>query len=122
VEDEIAIALHEGDVLAVARSHEVADAQIFAGRDVRTLEVLARDAVDCQHVEIDPTLVVSDPEESALTPAGTPAVLADPALVGVVVSDRTYTVSAEEGGGGRGVDATGVVHEVVVHAEAGDQW
>src|ERR1700736_6044474 len=65
-------------------------------------------------------LSVTDPEESGLSPAGSPAVLADPAAQVVVVTDHLYAVATYLLAGDVRVDAAGVGIEVGVDAEGGD--
>ena len=71
------------------------------------------------HLRVDAAIAVGDAEETALSPARAPAVLADPAAIGIVVPDHAHAMAAGKGSGDVPVNPSGVVEEVVVHGEAG---
>src|SRR3954452_22779513 len=81
-----------------------------------------RESVDSPHHRDDPDLSVSDPDVSAFPPAGAPAVLAEPGLLGVVVTDAADAVAAFRLCRRRlHVHAAGVGEEIGVDDEAGDE-
>src|SRR5262249_54822541 len=66
-------------------------------------------------------LVVADADEPRLAPAGAPAVLEDPALLGVVVADdRDAVVAGQRRARRLDVDAAGVGEEVVEDRHPGE--
>jgi len=69
---------------------------------------------------VDAAFTVADFEEATVSPGSIPAVLADPTLLIVVVTDDTNTVIAERWAGNVSIDSGGIGIEVLEDLHSGD--
>jgi hypothetical protein len=69
---------------------------------------------------VDAAFTIADFEEATVSPSGIPAVLANPTLLIVVVTDNTNTVIAERLAGNMSIDSAGIGIEVLEDFHPGD--
>src|SRR4029077_10336384 len=74
--------------------------------------------VDRPHRRVDPAVAVGDAKEACFTPCRAPAVLADPAALGVVISADRDAMAALNLAGHLLVDATAIGEEIGIDRKA----